>query len=60
MVWRVRCIKQKSPSNERLFCGATENLACIILISASKLRFNGSYSDELRSPHKLKFAGTPY
>ena len=40
-------------------CGANGNLACIILVIASKLRFNGSYSDELRSPHRLKSAGTP-
>ena len=42
-----------------LFCCSTRTLACIILVSASKLRFKGSYSDELRSPHKLKFAGAP-
>ena len=35
------------------------NLACIIFVSASKLRFNGSYSDELRSPQGLKSAGAP-
>ena len=40
-----------------LFRGATENLACFILINASKLHFNDSYSDELRSPQELKFPG---
>ena len=40
-------------------CGANGNLACIILVIASKLRFNGSYSDELRSPHRLEICGDP-
>ena len=35
------------------------NLACIIFVSASKLRFNGSYSDELRSPQGLEILGDP-
>ena len=42
-----------------LLCCSTRTLACFILVNASKLRFKGSYSDKLHSPHKLKFAGTP-
>ena len=42
-----------------LLCCSTRTLVCVILVNASKLRFKGSYSDKLHSPHKLKFAGTP-
>ena len=44
---------------ESFLCGANGNLACIILVIASKLRFNGSYSDELRSPQGLEILGGP-
>ena len=42
----------KNDLHQVVFCGATENLACIILISVLKQRFNRNYSDELRSPQK--------
>ena len=51
--------KRLSRKSESLFCGANGNLACIIFVSASKLRFNGSYSDELRSPQGLEILGDP-
>ena len=51
--------QKNNPKWSRFSCGANGNLACIIFVIASKLRFNGSYSDELRSPHRLKSAGAP-
>jgi hypothetical protein len=50
--------QKKETRNESLFCGANGNLACIILVIASN-PFDGSYSDELRSPQGLKILGDP-
>ena len=35
------------------------HIAVTILVSASKLRFKGSYSDELRSPPQIRICGDP-
>ena len=35
------------------------SLAGTILVYVLKARFSSKYLDVLRSPHKLKFAGTP-
>ena len=50
--------KKNDPKMESFFCGANGNLACIILVIASN-PFDGSYSDELRSPQGLKILGDP-
>ena len=31
-----------------------------LLVYVPKLRFSSKYSEQLRSPQKLKFSGTPY
>ena len=50
---------KKETQKGLFFCGANGNLAHVILVNASKLRFNGSYSDPPRSPQKLEISGDP-
>ena len=53
-------IQRKNPQDEsQRFSKWRLPVADTILVYVPKLRFSSKYSDVLRSPHKLKFAGTP-